>query len=342
MGVYYINDHTKFSTLEALISHYQKDTDGLCCQLNIPYPKAAVPPTPDMSYSTRDEWEVEHTSVCLSKKLWVGEFSEVWEGLWNNTTPVAVKTLKVDRMSDEDFLAEAQVMKKLRHKNIIQLYAVCTREEPLYIVMELMKNGRLQNYLQEGEGRHLRLPELIDIGGQIACGMAYLESQHCINCDLTARNVLVGEENVKIANFDLACQLNDGSEYYEDRVNKRLPIKWTAPEALQYSRFSTKSDVWSFGIVLWEVVTRGSTPYPGMTAEEVKTKVIKGYRMLRPSQCPDPLYQIMFDCWNTDPKKRPTFEFLQLQLEKYTPAGGEKKPTGGKKKPASWGILKLF
>ena len=312
-------ESTKFSSLEALVSHYQKSADGLCCQLSNPYPKEAVPPTLGISYSTRDEWEIERTSFQLVKELWAEEFSEMWEGLWNGITPVAVKTLKVGSMSDEDFLAEAQIMKKLKHKNIIQLYAVCTRDEPLYILMEPMKNGRLKDYLREGEGHHLELPQLIDIGGQIACGMAYFECQHCIHRDLAARNVLVGERNVvKIANFGRARQLNDDDEYVPRDRGKYL-IKWMAPEAIMYSRFSTKSDIWSFGIVLWEVVTRCGThaPYPGMYNKEVMTKVVEGYLMPRPSQCPDPLYQIMLTCWKTDPKERPTFESLQHQLENY-------------------------
>ena len=232
-------------------------------------------------------------------------------GLWNNTESVAVKTFKTGSMSD--FLVEAQIMKKLRHKKIIQLYAACTKREPLYIVMELMMYGRLQDYLQEGKGRHLKLPRLIDIGSQIACGMAYLERQHYIHRELAAKNVLVGEGGlVKIANFGLARQMN-----HESKTDLRLLIRWTAPEALQYKRFSIKSDVWSFGIVLWEVVTYGREPYPGMKNEEVKTKVKEGYHMPHLSQCPDPLYQIMLNCWKTVPEERPTFESLQHQLENY-------------------------
>ena len=164
-------------------------------------------------------------------------------------------------MDPRDFLAEAQIMKKLRHPKLIQLYAVCTLEEPIYIITELMKNGSLLEHLQ-GKGRTLKMPQLIDMSAQIASGMAYLESQNYIHRDLAARNVLVGDNNiVKIADFGLARLIKE--DEYEARVGARFPIKWTAPEAANYSKFSIKSDVWSFGILLTELVTYGRIPYPG-------------------------------------------------------------------------------
>lgn len=315
-GGYYIAPRAMCSSLEELIRHYQKDSDGLCCRLSNPCSQEVIPQTAGMSYNTKDEWEIERTSIIMNKKLGAGQFGEVWDGLWNNTTHVAVKTLKVGTMSISDFLAEAQIMKKLRHEKLIQLYAVCSREEPIYIVTELMKNGSLLDYLQKGDGRHLKLPELIDIGSQVASGMAYLETQHYIHRDLAARNVLVGEGNiVKIADFGLARLIND--DEYCAREGAKFPIKWTAPEAALYSRFSIKSDVWSYGVLLVELVTHGRIPYPGMTNGEVLAKVEQGYRMPPPTHCPDPLYQIMLDCWKGEPEERPTFDFLQHLLEDY-------------------------
>lgn len=154
-------------SLDDLVNHYKRESDGLCCRLTVPCPKSDKPVTGGLSYNTKDEWEIERTSLRLINRLGAGQFGEVWEGLWNNTTSVAVKTLKIGTMSVEDFLSEAQIMKKLRHEKLIQLYAVCTQEEPIYIVTELMKNGSLLDYLQKGAGRHLKLPELIDIGAQV-------------------------------------------------------------------------------------------------------------------------------------------------------------------------------
>lgn len=223
-------------------------------------------------------------------------------------------------MDPNDFLAEAQIMKKMHHPKLIQLYAVCTKEEPIFIVTELMKNGSLLDFLQN-KGRHLNLTQLIDIATQVASGMAYLESQHFIHRDLAARNVLVGEGySVKIADFGLARIIKE--EEYEARAGVRFPIKWTAPEAINYAKFSSKSDVWSFGILLTEIITYGRSPYPGMTNAEVLHKLDCNYRMPPPPNCPPALYEIMLETWHKDPMRRPGFETLQWKLEEFfvTPA----------------------
>lgn len=327
-GGFFISRRTTFTTLQQLVEHYSADADGLCVNLRKPCIQIEKPVTAGMSYNTRDQWEIDRTSLKFVRKLGHGQFGEVWEGLWNNTTPVAIKTLKPGTMDPKDFLAEAQIMKKLRHQKLIQLYAVCTAEEPIYIITELMKNGSLLEYLQ-GKGRNLKLPQLIDMAAQIASGMAYLESQNYIHRDLAARNVLVGENNiVKIADFGLARIIKE--DEYEARVGARFPIKWTAPEAANYSKFSIKSDVWSFGILLTELITYGRIPYPGMTNAEVLHQVEHGYRMPIPPNCPPALYEIMLETWHKDPMKRPTFETLQWKLEDFfTIEGSEYKEASG-------------
>ncbi|KAK8739235.1 hypothetical protein OTU49_003538 [Cherax quadricarinatus] len=315
-GGFFIARRTTFRTLQELVEHYSKDADGLCVNLRKPCIQVIEKPvTAGLSHNTRDQWEIDRSSLKFVRKLGHGQFGEVWEGLWNNTTPVAIKTLKPGTMDPKDFLAEAQIMKKLRHQKLIQLYAVCTLEEPIYIITELMKNGSLLEYLQ-GKGRGLKLNNLIDMAAQIAAGMAYLESQNYIHRDLAARNVLVGDSNiVKIADFGLARLIKE--DEYEARVGARFPIKWTAPEAANYSKFSIKSDVWSFGILLTELITYGRIPYPGMTNAEVLHQVEHGYRMPPPPGCPPALYDIMVECWHKDPMKRPTFETLTWKLEDF-------------------------
>ncbi|XP_045527550.1 tyrosine-protein kinase Src42A isoform X3 [Pieris brassicae] len=314
-GGFFIARRTTFRTLQELVEHYSKDADGLCVSLSKPCVQVEKPVTEGLSHRTRDQWEIDRSSLKFVRKLGHGQFGEVWEGLWNSTTPVAIKTLKSGTMDPKDFLAEAQIMKKLRHNKLIQLYAVCTLEEPIYIITELMKNGSLLEFLQ-GKGRGLKLQQLIDMAAQIAAGMAYLESQNYIHRDLAARNVLVADANiVKIADFGLARLIKE--DEYEARVGARFPIKWTAPEAANYSKFSIKSDVWSFGILLTELVTYGRTPYPGMSNAEVMHQVEHGYRMPCPPNCPPALYEIMLECWHKDALKRPTFETLQWKLEDF-------------------------
>ena len=318
-GNFYINQQKQFTSLITLVQHYSRDADGLCTQLNTPCPKTDLPSIARLPCKAEFEnkWELQHNSIKLECKLSGGEFSEVWEGLYNGTTPCAVKTLLPGKMAVFEFLAEAQIMKKLKHKKLIKFYGVCTQKEPIYIVTELMKHGTLLDYLTKGDGQHLKLPQLMKkIAAQVANGMAYLESQHYIHRDLGARNVLVGEGNVvKIGGFGLARLLVD--DHYLAR-EEYLPVKWTAPEAALFKRFTIKSDVWSFGVFLTELVTSGCEPYHKMTAGEVLAQVEQGYLMPQPPGCPDLLYQIMLECWKTNPKERPTFEYLKNQLKDYT------------------------
>lgn len=315
-GRYFIARKTDFPTLQKLVEHYSEQADGLCVNLRKPCFKLEILDTNDLSYKTKDHWEIDRSSLTFLNKLGSGQFGQVYEGRWNGNVPVAIKTLKEGSMDPKDFLAEAQVMKELRHNNLIKLYAVCTQQEPILIVTELMKNGCLLDYLQTKQGKALTIRLLVHMAEQVAKGMAYLETMKYVHRDLAARNILVGERNtVKIADFGLARLIKENE--YEARMGARFPIKWTAPEAATYNKFTTKSDVWSFGIFLTELVTYGRVPYPGMTNSEVLRQVEKGMRMTHESMpsCPKALYEIMMECWHKDPQKRLTFESLQWKLE---------------------------
>ncbi|XP_048856895.1 tyrosine-protein kinase yes isoform X47 [Brienomyrus brachyistius] len=343
-GGYYITTRAQFETLQKLVKHYTEHADGLCYRLT------AVCPTvkPQTQGLAKDAWEIPRESLRLEVKLgqgcfgevwmgkespygevwmgkespygevWMGKespYGEVWMGTWNGTTKVAIKTLKPGTMSPEAFLQEAQIMKKLRHDKLVPLYAVVS-EEPIYIVTEYMAKGSLLDFLKEGDGRFLKLPQLVDMAAQIADGMAFIERMNYIHRDLRAANILVGDNLVcKIADFGLARLIEDNE--YTARQGAKFPIKWTAPEAALYGRFTIKSDVWSFGILLTELVTKGRVPYPGMVNREVLEQVERGYRMPCPQGCPESLHEMMKQTWKKDPDERPTFEYIQSFLEDY-------------------------
>ncbi|XP_074804360.1 tyrosine-protein kinase Fyn isoform X3 [Natator depressus] len=290
---------------------WMEKADGLCFNLTV----IASNHTPQTVGLAKDAWEVARDSLFLEQKLGQGCFAEVWRGTWNGNTKVAIKTLKPGTMSPESFLEEAQIMKKLKHDKLVQLYAVVS-EEPIYIVTEYMNKGSLLDFLKDGEGRALKLPNLVDMAAQVAGGMAYIERMNYIHRDLRSANILVGNGLIcKIADFGLARLIEDNE--YTARQGAKFPIKWTAPEAALYGRFTIKSDVWSFGILLTELVTKGRVPYPGMNNREVLEQVERGYRMPCPQDCPISLHELMIHCWKKDPEERPTFEYLQGFLEDY-------------------------
>lgn len=315
-GEFFITRRATFTNLRELVEHYKESADGLCVRLTDPCTPIEQPSTQGLSH--KDQWEIDRHTIQLQKKLGSGQFGDVWKGVWNGTTDVAVKTLKPGTMEVADFLEEASILKKLRHPKLIQLYAVCTDAEPIYIITELMKNGALLDYLHD-KGKALRLPSLVDMAAQIAAGMAYLEQQNFIHRDLAARNVLVGENNIcKVADFGLARVIQGGQDdVYTAREGAKFPIKWTAPEAALRNQFTIKSDVWSFGILLTEIITYGRIPYPGMSNAEVLQQVELGYRMPSPPGNPELLYTIMLDCWKARSEERPTFESLQYRLEDF-------------------------
>ncbi|KAA0708874.1 Tyrosine-protein kinase fynb [Triplophysa tibetana] len=288
-----------------------ENADGLCFTLT----GLCMFYTPETVGLSHDSWEITRESLTLDVKLGAGCFADVWYGTWNGNTKVAVKTLKPGTMSPESFLEEAQIMKKLRHDKLVQLYAVVS-EEPIYIVTEYMGQGSLLDFLKDGEGRGLKLPNLVDLTAQVAGGMAYIERMNYIHRDLRSANILVGDNLVcKIADFGLARLIEDNE--YTARQGAKFPIKWTAPEAALYGKFTIKSDVWSFGILLTELVTKGRVPYPGMNNREVLEQVERGYRMPCPQDCPISLHELMLQCWKKDAEERPTFEYLQGFLEDY-------------------------
>uniref|UniRef100_A0A8C1DEP6 Tyrosine-protein kinase n=1 Tax=Cyprinus carpio carpio TaxID=630221 RepID=A0A8C1DEP6_CYPCA len=235
-------------------------------------------------------------------------------GTLRDKTLVAVKTCKEDLPQDLKikFLSEARILKQYDHPNIVKLIGVCTQRQPIYIVMELVPGGDFLSFLRKKK-EDLKTKQLVKFALDAAAGMAYLELKNCIHRDLAARNCLVGENNVlKISDFGMSRQEDNG--IYSSSGLKQIPIKWTAPEALNYGRYSSESDVWSYGILLWETFSLGVCPYPGMTNQQAREQVEKGYRMSCPQKCPDEVYRIMQRCWEYKPENRPKFVDIQKEL----------------------------
>ncbi|XP_040608876.1 tyrosine-protein kinase Fer isoform X3 [Mesocricetus auratus] len=260
------------------------------------------------------KWILNHEDVSLGALLGKGNFGEVYKGTLKDKTAVAVKTCKEDLPQELKikFLQEAKILKQYDHPNIVKLIGVCTQRQPVYIIMELVPGGDFLSFLRKRKDE-LKLKQLVRFSLDVASGMLYLESKNCIHRDLAARNCLVGENNVlKISDFGMSRQ-EDGGVYSSSGL-KQIPIKWTAPEALNYGRYSSESDVWSFGILLWETFSLGVCPYPGMTNQQAREQVERGYRMSAPQNCPEEISKIMMKCWDYKPENRPRFSDLHKEL----------------------------
>uniref|UniRef100_A0A8C6UXZ1 Fibroblast growth factor receptor n=1 Tax=Neogobius melanostomus TaxID=47308 RepID=A0A8C6UXZ1_9GOBI len=281
------------------------------------------------------KWEFPRTRLTLGKPLGEGCFGQVVmaEAVGidkekpNKPLTVAAKMLKDDATDKDlsDLVSEMEMMKMIgKHKNIINLLGACTQDGPLYVLVEYASKGNLREYLRARRppgmdysfdtckipDEQLTFKDLVSCAYQVARGMEYLASQKCIHRDLAARNVLVTEDNVmKIADFGLARDVHN-IDYYKKTTNGRLPVKWMAPEALFDRVYTHQSDVWSYGVLLWEIFTLGGSPYPGIPVEELFKLLKEGHRMDKPANCTHELYMIMRECWHAVPSQRPTFRQL--------------------------------
>ncbi|KAG7482369.1 tyrosine-protein kinase Fes Fps [Solea senegalensis] len=264
----------------------------------------------------KDKWVLDHDDIILGQLIGRGNFGEVYSGrIRSDNTPVAVKSCKENLAPEHKskFLMEARILKQYDHPNIVKLVGVCTQKQPIYIIMELVQGGDFLSLLRN-EGHRLKPKMMVKMAGNVAAGMEYLESKKCIHRDLAARNCLVAEHNVvKISDFGMSRQQDNGV-YSTEGGLRQIPVKWTAPEALNYGRYTTESDVWSFGIFLWETFSMGMTPYTSMSNQQTRDEVEKGYRMPAPHTCPVEISRIMSSCWQYDARNRPTFKKLRAEL----------------------------
>eukprot|EP00795_Rhopilema_esculentum_P006272 gene6272-11692_t len=279
-----------------------------------------------------DEWEVPREKIELIKELGKGSFGMVYEGIGYDIVEeeprlrVAVKTVNENASIRDriEFLQEASIMKAFNCHHIVRLLGVVSQGQPTLVVMELMERGDLKTFLRnrrpEERGGNLppTLAEVLQMAAEIADGMSYLATRKFVHRDLAARNCMVSADfTVKIGDFGMTRDVYE-TDYYRKGGKGLLPVRWMAPESLRDGIFTTASDVWSYGVVLWEMATLAAQPYPGKSNEDVLRFVVDGGVLEQPDDCSDRLYNMMCNCWKNDPRARPSFlevvQFLENDI----------------------------
>ncbi|GFQ81744.1 hypothetical protein TNCT_18981 [Trichonephila clavata] len=271
----------------------------------------------DYSTPVARDYELNRSDIILEEIIGEGQFGDVHKGTYKSkdsmSVPVAIKTCKVESEESvgEKFLEEAYIMQQFDHPHITRLIGICS-ESPIWIVMELAKHGEMRAYLQNNQSK-LDLATLILYAYQLSTALSYLECRKFVHRDIAARNVLVSARDcVKLADFGLSRWVEDQS-YYKASKGK-LPIKWMAPESINFRRFTTASDVWMFGVCMWEILMFGVKPFQGVRNNDVIVKIENGERLPLPPNCPPRLYSLMSQCWSYEPSKRPSFKEMKHVL----------------------------
>ncbi|XP_035200739.1 ephrin type-A receptor 2 isoform X1 [Oxyura jamaicensis] len=265
--------------------------------------------------------EISPSSITRQKVIGAGEFGEVYKGTLKRgkkEVPVAIKTLKVGYTEKQrvDFLSEASIMGQFCHHNIIRLEGVVSKYKPFMIITEYMENGALDKFLRDKDGEFCVI-QLVGMLRGIAAGMKYLANMNYVHRDLAARNILVNSNLVcKVSDFGLSRVLEDDPEATYTTSGGKIPIRWTAPEAISYRKFTSASDVWSYGIVMWEVMSYGERPYWELSNHEVMKAINEGFRLPAPLDCPSAVYQLMMQCWQQERSRRPKFADVVSILDK--------------------------
>ncbi|XP_062622322.1 focal adhesion kinase 1-like isoform X3 [Saccostrea cucullata] len=272
----------------------------------------------DYSTPAARNFELKREDIKLLEVLGEGQFGDVFKGLFTDKdglqSAVAVKTCKEDNEDSmmEKFLEEALIMQQFDHPHIIHLVGICSETLPVWIVMELAKHGEMRAYLQNNRTR-LDLCTLMLYCHQLSKALSYLESKKFVHRDIAARNVLVSSHDcVKLGDFGLS-RIVDEQSYYKASKGK-LPIKWMAPESINFRRFTTASDVWMFGVCMWEILMYGIKPFQGVKNNDVIGKIENGERLPLPIDCPPSLYNLMCQCWSYESSKRPSFSDIKVRL----------------------------
>uniref|UniRef100_A0A8C2DPL8 Tyrosine-protein kinase n=1 Tax=Cyprinus carpio TaxID=7962 RepID=A0A8C2DPL8_CYPCA len=311
-GQFYLAEKHNFSSIPELINYHQHNAAGLVSRLKYIVSNRAqsAPCTAGLGYGG---WEIDPRQLTFIRELGNGQFGVVKYGKWQGRHDVAIKMVKEGSMSEDDFIEEAKVMMKLCHENLVQLYGVCTKQRPIYIVTEYLANGCLLNYLRDVL-QHPSSILLLEMCKDVSEGMSYLEANQYIHRDLAARNCLVDSNGtIKVTDFGLSRYVLD--DEYTSSVGSKFPVRWSPPEVLLYCKFSSKSDIWAFGVLMWEVYTLGRMPYDRWNNTEIVEKITAGHRLFRPQLANDKVYAIMNICWHERPDERPTFSDLVMTIK---------------------------
>ncbi|XP_018537411.1 tyrosine-protein kinase Tec isoform X1 [Lates calcarifer] len=319
---FYLAEKHLFSSIPDLIEYHKHNAAGLVTRLRYPVGKQdkCAPSTAGFSY---EKWEINPSELTFMKELGSGQFGLVRLGKWRAQHKVAIKAIREGAMYEEDFIEEAKVMMKLSHPKLVQLYGVCSQQRPIYIVTEFMEQGCLLNFLRQRRGS-FSLGSLLSICLDISEGMEHLEANGFIHRDLAARNCLVNEALVvKVSDFGMARYVLDNQ--YTSSSGAKFPVKWSPPEVFNFSKYSSMSDVWSYGVLMWEVFTEGRMPFEQHQNHEVVTLVTQGHRLYRPKIATPAIYDIMQLCWHEvtkessvlpreRPEERPSFSQLCMMI----------------------------
>lgn len=269
---------------------------------------------------TDDVFNLSKRDVTLTRELGGGNFGSVMLGEYrhrNKTIPVAIKMLKQADMptAEEELMREARLMANLNNPFIVRMIGVC-RAESIMLILELAPLGPLNKYLKKAPMTSVN--NITELMQQVAQGMAYLESHNFVHRDLAARNVLLANERLaKISDFGMSKALGIGNEYYKAEAAGKWPLKWYAPECIYFYKFDSKSDVWSYGVTLWEAMSYGAKPYRGMKGAQIVEMIDNERRLDKPDKCPQAMYDLILKCWQRKSEDRPTFQQIARQMEQF-------------------------
>ncbi|XP_030360715.1 tyrosine-protein kinase ITK/TSK [Strigops habroptila] len=312
---YYLAEKHVFDCIPELINYHQHNAGGLVTRLRYAVSswRKKAPITAGLSYG---KFIINPSELTRVQEIGSGQFGVVYLGYLMERTKVAIKTIREGAMSEEDFIEEAKVLMKLSHPKLVQLYGVCFENTPICLVFEFMENGCLSDYLRSQRGSFSK-ETLLGMCQDVCEGMAYLEQNSVIHRDLAARNCLVGESHVvKVSDFGMSRVVLD--DQYTSSTGTKFPVKWSAPEVFSYSNYSTKSDVWSFGVLMWEVFSEGKIPYENRTNGEVVEEINAGFRLYKPKLASKAIYEVMSHCWRMRKDDRPSFSILLYQLSEIS------------------------